>query len=1160
MMNNKLLLALATVLIPGTVYALGVGRIEVYSALNEPFSARIPLIAASAQELDSLNVGLAGIDAFRNAGIDRPFVLSQLRFEVVEEEKGGDYIRVTSREPIREPFLNFLLELNWASGRLFREFTVLLDPPAYEQPRRVTAPVTAAAPAPDPAPPKYTHTVNYPDQQPARAPASIAAAVPYTGGDYGPTQSGDTLWSIALRMRPAESISNQQMMLALLRTNPDAFIGGNVNGLKKGVILRMPDQSELDALSRAEAMAEVRRQYSAWEEARAAAVTAPPVQPAGPAQAEIAKPPAAAPPPPVEDEPELRVLEATGEGEGAQQVTAAPGVATGDVGNLRKELAIAAESLEASKQEVAELKSKLAENEQIIEDLKRLIALKDDELASLQEQMRNQAAKAAMPVTEPAPPLAEGKPEALAPQPTEPETKPEPPPAKEPAPVVAEKPAKAEAPPPASAAPGLVDTALGYVGGARDFIMANSTMVGLGIGAIALALLGLVYTRRRAQPAAAMAGADFPDFAAVPAGETTDFETAEAVTEVPEPESEAVTELPAAAPAPAAQEADERTLFVVPETRPPAPAAAAIEAPPEEDPLAEVNVLMAYEHFDQAEEFVRNAIAKQPKNLDFHTKLLEVFYAANNKKKFEEEARVLHDLTGGQGEQWETALLYWNEMSPTRALFAAPAAGEEEEAPKPAKGPGIVDITGQTAGAAAAATATRLDLDIGGGAEVLDLSAAPSTGEEEAVLEAALDLTAGEKVEGEGVLDLTAAESMEEATADEAKSEELAPLEFGNDAVLDITGGTETAAAEELPALEFSVGLEQEAKTEEAGLDLAVGEDLLDVTQEIQLEPEPGEDLLDVTATGKKAVGAEIDLDLAPGEAVEEALPDLDLELKKAGEAEAPAAEAADKALEFEGGLDFAVEGEVEAEKPGEGTVDLELPAMEDGRGGMESVEGLAVELENLDVSLGAEEKKLSDTAEAMQGIDQALNELDATLEAGVGKEAGGLDFDLDMGADEAAEPKAEPKIAEAEAGLDFELDIGTEEGPALSLEDELKLDEGAPAEPAAAEPAADFSLDLEIEQPETPAPPEVKSVGPGILLELADEEDEGDRTVFVPRSAKVDEQSLEDEVTTKLDLAKAYVELGDADSARTILDEVLKEGNPAQKKQAQELLKQITG
>ncbi|MEX0828536.1 MAG: FimV/HubP family polar landmark protein, partial [Haliea sp.] len=367
---------LILLMLSGSALGLGVGRLEQNSALNEIFDARIPLLSSSPDELASLKVRLADSEAFDRAGIERNAAVNLLKFDIVEPASGEDYIHVTSRDPIREPFLSFLLEISWSSGRLFREYTVLLDPPAYEpQSRQAAAPATPRqTTAPTATESRYSHEVQYPDSSPASPAAAPRAAAPRIDGDYGPTQTGDTLWSIANSMRPA-GVSNQQMMLALLRANPDAFIGNNVNGLKRGQVLRAPDSDEMRAMDSAAALEEIKRQYSLWDQAREAVAASPAQQPDTATAA-----PAAASPASTEAETTESRLEVLAAADGESDTSSD---AAADDADLNRELAIASENLEAVAQENAELKDRLAENEALIEDLKRLIALKDDELASL---------------------------------------------------------------------------------------------------------------------------------------------------------------------------------------------------------------------------------------------------------------------------------------------------------------------------------------------------------------------------------------------------------------------------------------------------------------------------------------------------------------------------------------------------------------------------------------------------------------------------------------------------------------------------------------------------------------------------------------------------------------------------------------------------------
>ncbi|NIU80052.1 MAG: peptigoglycan-binding protein LysM, partial [Gammaproteobacteria bacterium] len=162
-------------------WALGLGNIEVNSTLNEPLRARIALSALQSGDLDGMQVQLASPEQFKRAGINRPFVLSKLKFNTVDDGSEGGHIDVTTREPVVEPFLNFLVEVTWPRGRIVREYTVLLDPPVYgaaisTREKKNLAEIQARAlqeqPAPEPVPaPAPTRAAPEPATSPAPAPA-----------------------------------------------------------------------------------------------------------------------------------------------------------------------------------------------------------------------------------------------------------------------------------------------------------------------------------------------------------------------------------------------------------------------------------------------------------------------------------------------------------------------------------------------------------------------------------------------------------------------------------------------------------------------------------------------------------------------------------------------------------------------------------------------------------------------------------------------------------------------------------------------------------------------------------------------------------------------------------------------------------------------------
>ena len=280
MLRNRAVAFLLCCLASRLVFALGLGPLEATSALNEPFKGRIEVLGAKAEDFDTLTVALAGEDQFRRAGIDRVPALFNLRFSVADTTDGKDYISITSREPIREPFLNFLLEMNWGNGRLLREYTVLLDPPLYDPNRRqAAASPVSRAPAPVSSRPAMTPPMSAP--MPRAADASAAPAARSASGEIGPVGAGDTLWSLASAYRPDDSVSIQQMMLAILRQNPDAFRDGNVNMLRRGAVLHVPDDAAIHSISARDAAAEIRHQHQLWQEYRQQVAAAPAAQPLG---------------------------------------------------------------------------------------------------------------------------------------------------------------------------------------------------------------------------------------------------------------------------------------------------------------------------------------------------------------------------------------------------------------------------------------------------------------------------------------------------------------------------------------------------------------------------------------------------------------------------------------------------------------------------------------------------------------------------------------------------------------------------------------------------------------------------------------------------------------------------------------------------------------
>jgi pilus assembly protein FimV len=245
-------------LLPLAGHALGLGEIRARSALGQPFVADIPLAIDSPDELRDLKVVLAPPETFARFGLDRPPGLAELRFSV-DAAATPPVIRVSSTRPVSEPFLSLLLEVSWPKGRLLREYTVLLDPPAFDE--RATP--AAAAPPVAPRPAAAPRPVERAAPSPAPAPAP-AVGESQAGGSYTVVR-GDTLSAIARELRPDPGVSLNQVMLALYRANPEAFLG-NINRLKAGAVLRLPSRDAISGLGRTDADAEVSRQMAEWRE------------------------------------------------------------------------------------------------------------------------------------------------------------------------------------------------------------------------------------------------------------------------------------------------------------------------------------------------------------------------------------------------------------------------------------------------------------------------------------------------------------------------------------------------------------------------------------------------------------------------------------------------------------------------------------------------------------------------------------------------------------------------------------------------------------------------------------------------------------------------------------------------------------------------------
>jgi pilus assembly protein FimV len=616
-MRSKAVALAALVLsaLPASVFALGLGEIQLRSSLNAPLDAEIELLSATPEELGALKAQLATRETFTRYGLDYPSYLTGVTLTTVRGTDGRNLLKLRSTAAITEPFATVLVEVNWPRGRLVREYTVLLDPPVY-------APPAAAAAAPVAAPTSGDGARSGGIARPAApaaeqqigAPASASPAAQSAGGTYE-VKRGDTLSRIVARLVGSDPPAQRRAMIATYQSNPRAF-DGNINLLKSGVVLRLPEQSAIDAISAAEATAEVRRQSAAWQAAR----------PAGTAAAGGATP---------AEDARLRLVPPQETG----SATAAP-TTPGAAG---------AES-QAIRQRLTDLEAQLSES-------RRLLELRNAELAQLQARAAQAPATTSpLPAPVPAAPAEPAPvPAATPPAQTAPIPAPEPAP-----PVVAAPPA------PAPAGSSFLDLLKAY------------WYIPVALIALLLAVVGLRAARARRESSFDSSlrgfGAEpgLRDFSSdtLPLRKPNITKEDESFVV----EESGAHERPAfggaAARTPRRVEVDEPSHTT---TTPNIDSTLGLE---QGDPLAEADFHMAYGLYDQAADLVRIAIQREPQRRDLKLKLLEVFFVWGNKEQFLQTARELAGTRDqSQPGEWEKVIIMGKQLAPEDALFSQGTSG-----------------------------------------------------------------------------------------------------------------------------------------------------------------------------------------------------------------------------------------------------------------------------------------------------------------------------------------------------------------------------------------------------------------------------------------------------------------------------------------------------
>ena len=1044
---------------PAGAWALALGDIELQSALNQPFRAEIALTATT-DELLGLRVMLAAPDMFERRGIDRPQFLSNLEFRVVSDRAGRSVVQVTSRESIAEPFVTLLVEATSARGRSVKEYTVLLDPPVFLPAPAAPAPVRPAetrtsgnnAPGgqinrpatPPPAPPAERAPAPAPAvREPAAeapvsstAPPAPRAPVSAAGGTYGPVQRAETLWAIADRLRP-DGVTINQMMIAIYQANPAAF-GGNINVLRAGATLQLPEAADFDTLATTVANAEVQRQTDAWQNRTPGGQLRllPPTESAVTRD----EPPAPAPAQPTES------------------ATAAADRAAADRAAADAAAAAAAE------------------------ESRRLVEIQNAELQRAQQAAA--AADAPQPAESEAEPGVEVEDEQLFAD----ETEAEPAPAAEEEAAPAPAPAR-PAPQPVASEPSLVSQAIGWL---------KSPLLLIGVGVALLSLMALWFVRRRRQETEDVTGR----WEALES--ETDDDQIRTATErmrrqLPE-ETIVVEEQHAQSVRPAPQPEPEQPARRAAASRPQRGAVAADETLSSQtvinldqaDAVAEADFHIAYGLYDQAAELVQKALEAAPDRRDLKLKLLEVYFMWGNKDAFLKSAQALRaDIGQGDDADWNKVVIMGRQICPDERLFTEATTG-----------PGRVDVDLE-------AGDSPLDLAFDDAASA-DVASAASSGLD-------FDLETSDR---------------RPAPKPAAKP---AARDFGGDA-LDI--GARTAAG-----LEAALFEDLAAKEDEAGRTTPdVTADSLAITQESPTVERPGSsDWLTVESpTAQYAADAPT---------VE--TPTIESPAAKSAQTMASKTVAIPRRSDPPTVEQPALSGAATSEFTAE--IDLDDLGLD-----VKDIDGLPTDLGDLPMAPSHE----TDTRE-----QPALRDDDALLSAtGVTKVLHGGDDDSD------ADTGRTSVLADQDATLmapGFDEGTSTLTGTEV-LEGRLEDDESGNTslvKSLRAKDAGGVDLDLAdltaalhgadtVEQPRTSSfSRDVFGGGDTPLdLDIGVDSAGGDDDPTGTEEVGLDPQTMT-EVGTKLDLARAYIDMGDPEGARSILEEVLDEGDSSQRREAQGLI-----
>jgi pilus assembly protein FimV len=1117
------------ILLSSEVWALGLGDIRMNSALNEPLDAEIELLSATPDELDNLTVAMAAADTFERYGIDRPFFLQDIQFNVVRSGRSdGNIVQVRSAQPMAEPFITFLVEASWSRGRLLREYTVFLDPPTFAPPATDTAPAVQAPtrseptdsgrieraappppqqqqarPAPAPRQPAAEPQQQQPAPQPVQDPVQDDVQFDTTAGGDLVVGRGDTLWGVASRVRPDSRLTMNQTMLAIFEANPEAF-GGNINILRAGASLRIPSADDVFRINRGDAFAEAQRQHAEWTGG-----TVPT-------------------PAPVEDtttRPSLTLVPPDDDFVEDPDTTATDPIFDDEPTARETEI----------EQRIAELEAADVPQQQ------SLIEIRDNELAQLREELARIRGEVYEPPVDDAVDDAAADEDPFATDADDADVAPD-----ETAPVDDAEPVVADTPPsdiirtPTTSEPGLVDRVVGML----------TSIWAIIVGALVVVAGALFWFMRRGrdddddpenwQPLDSdeMGGDDLSATESLRAPVVDESIVVVEQESTMRPDAEETLEVPAVEVT--ETDADETTeatgQFGSLEDTFSSETAINLD---QTDPIAEADFHMAYGLYDQAADLVNGALSVEPERADLLTKLCEIYFVWGNRDAFVDAAGRLHAVVGDEDSaDWDKIVIMGQQIAADDKLFAGASAIGATKA---------VDLSFEAGMDETGALDMELIGDEAGGSDIVDLGADEET----------------QALEADGGVDFFI-----DSVAEEAEVEDIG-AEIAEDVAEDVTEDTGSSVdfdvTREMPAVDETAEMPAQESTVETptieqqfdglgtaelpSLDEAVGEAIEDSGQSAEETAEINLDDLDLNVDGlaETELASLDDLD-ATSEA--DALSDTGI-----NEALGDPSEVTGRNPEVDPDA-TGVQTALSAEETGE------MPALDDT--GLNTTLESALEETEIATDVGIEENLLDAT-----GVTQVLSG-DMAVDTGVHKAAELSDDDATMLAPGYGDDDADANLPDdAETMLasldDDDDDAGdfdfakTEALPKEAFSGDFEIDETG-------EMPAVASTDVDLDLDDLTAALKV-SEGGDTVEQLRD-----DATVEQPRpnvsddagtvSIAPDEMSddLSDartmtEVGTKLDLARAYVDMGDPSGARSILEEVLDEGDEGQRQQAQQLL-----